>query len=58
MDKILELMLTRIENLEKRVMQLESRPVVEHDDRPATTKLLEYLKDNQIKKEKDEELNR
>ncbi len=49
MDKILELMLTRIENLEKRVMQLESRPVVEVDDRPATTKLLEYLKDNQQK---------
>jgi len=57
MDKILELMLTRIENLEKRVMQLESRPVIEHDDRPATTKLLEYLKDNQ-KKVNDEELDR
>ena len=50
-------MLTRIENLEKRVMQLESRPVIEHDDRPATTKLLEYLKDNQ-KKVNDEELDR
>ena len=47
MDKILELMLKRIEQLEKRVHKLESRPVVEVDDRPATSKLLEYLKDNQ-----------
>ncbi len=57
MDKILELMLKRIEQLEERVNELESRPVVEADDRPATTKLLQYLKDNQTK-EKDEELNR
>ncbi len=51
-------MLTRIENLEKRVMQLESQPRHEGDDRAATTKLLEYLKENSKKKEKDEELNR
>ncbi len=57
MDKILELMLKRIEQLEERVNELESRPVVEVDDRPATTKLLQYLKDNQTK-EKNEELNR
>lgn len=57
MDKILELMLKRIEQLEARVNELESRPVVEVDDRPATTKLLQYLKDNQTK-EKNEELNR
>ena len=58
MDKILELMLTRIENLEKRVMQLESQRRHEGDDRAETTKLLEYLKENSKKKEKDEELNR
>ena len=28
MDKILELMISRIENLEKRVMQLEANPQV------------------------------
>ena len=50
-------MLKRIEQLEARVNELESRPVVEVDDRQATTKLLQYLKDNQTK-EKNEELNR
>ena len=31
MDKILELMISRIENLEKRVMQLEEKPQVKVD---------------------------
>ncbi len=51
MDKILELMLKRIEQLEKRVEELEKRPTVEPDTRPATTKLLQYLKDNSTKVE-------
>jgi len=49
MDKILELMLKRIEQLEKRVEELEKQLADEVDDRPATVKLLQHLKDNKRK---------
>ena len=50
-------MMMRIEELEKRVDELENRPVVEIDNRPATTKLLEYLKENQRKSDEKSDTN-
>lgn len=42
-------MLKRIEQLEKRVEELEKQSADEVDDRPATVKLLQHLKDNKRK---------
>ena len=56
-DRTLRLMMMRIEELEKRVDELENRPVVEIDHRPATTKLLEYLKENQRKSDEKSDTN-
>ena len=56
-DRTLRLLMTRIEELERRVDELENRPVVEIDKRPATAKLLEYLKENQRKNNEKSDTN-
>ena len=56
-DRTLRLMMMRLEELDKRVDELEKRPVVEIDNRPATTKLLEYLKENQRKSDEKSDTN-